>query len=161
MKNDTIISYAPLNFYKCSIWLFAKILLVYTVGLILFFITSTNYKGNPLYLFAFVILAALISTVLQAWLNNIYIYEVVFYDNLVTLKWQELNLFKEETVHIDNIRVKLKPSGKNTPYLEIALKLNNKEKILKQTYYTGWNKNTMQDFISSINKLKNDQKSFS
>lgn len=160
LKNKTILHYTPLNFYKSSIGLFIKILLVFTAAFIFVVITSANHRSNHLLLFGFVILGALIITLLQTWLNNVYIYEVILNDNLITLKWQELKLFKEETVNIDNITVKLKPSGKNTPYLEIVLKINNKEKILKQTYYPGWNKNTMQDFISSINKLKNDQKSF-
>ena len=79
-----------------------------------------------------------------------YIYQVLIFKETLIFKWQELKLFKEASVPIKDIVVKIKPSGKNTPYLEIKLQ----EQILRQTFYPGWNKETMEDFVKKIDDLK-------
>lgn len=159
MKNNILINYVPINFYKSLFGVFIKVFLVFLVGWFIFYAISNSARKEYLeknllftgLIFFIVIMIALI----QTWFNSkIYVYQVLKNDDNLIFKWQELKLFKEVSIPIKDVTVTVQPSGKNTPYLEIKLYKNSKTEILKQTYYPGWNKETMTSFVNSINELK-------
>lgn len=155
MKSNILVDYTPINFYKSLLGVFIKVFIVFLVGWLVFYTISDNIKKE--YVKSHILLAGLLFIILitiallQTWFNSkIYIYQIISVEDKLTFKWQELKLFKEMSVPIKDVVVKMKPSGKNTPYLEINLQTL----ILKQTYYPGWNKETMTNFIDKINELK-------
>lgn len=109
--------------------------------------------GENYFIIVVVFCIVIAITLLQAFLNRVYIYSVIQNGGQLTIRWQELKVFKEITLPIENISVQLMPSGKNTPYLEI--KLNDGKAITKlnQTYYPGWDSNTMRSFIQKIKQI--------
>ncbi len=158
MKNDILVNYTPINFYKILFGIFTKVFFVFLAGWILFYAISNNtrkeYLKGHILMTCIIFLIVITIALLQTWINSkIYIYQITRNDNTLTFKWQELKLFKEESLPIKDVVVKVKPSGKNTPYLEVKLKTV----ILKQTYYPGWSKKTMIDFMNKVTELKATQ----
>lgn len=158
MKNNILVNYAPINFYKSLLGVFIKVFLVFFVGWLVFYAISNDtrreYLKSHLLLTVIIFLSIALIAILQTWFNSkIYIYQVTTDEDNLKFKWQELKIFKEASVSIKDVTVKLKPSGKNTPYLEVKFKTE----LLKQTYYPGWNKETMTNFVNKINELKASQ----
>lgn len=155
MKNSYFVNYAPINFYKSLFGVFIKVFLVFFIGWLIFFIISNGtikeYLINHLLFTSLIFIVAISIALLQNWFNSkIYIYQVLKEEDKLIIKWQELKKFREVSIPIKEVTVQLQPSGKNTPYLEVRFKTT----ILKQTYYPGWDKETMTIFVNKINKFK-------
>lgn len=158
MNSNILVDYTPINFYKNLFAVFIKVFLVFLGGWVLFYVlsneTSKEYFKRHSLLAIIIFFIVITIALLQTWFNSkVYIYQVLIFKETLIFKWQELKLFKEASVPIKDIVVKIKPSGKNTPYLEIKLH----EEILRQTFYPGWNKETMEDFVKKIDELKATQ----
>lgn len=159
MENNALISYAPINFYRHRLGVFIKILAVFVAAWLVFYATANHatreyIHNHPLIT---VLIFFIITTIalLQMWVGEkVYIYNIAKNENIITFKWQEFRTFNEISLPIEDVIVKLQPSGKNTPYLEIKLKQHAKTQILKQIYYPGWNKETMANFVRNINECK-------
>ena len=111
--------------------------------------------GENFLIIGVIFLTVIAITILQTLLNRVYIYSVIQNGGQITIRWQELKTYKEITLPIENISVQLMPSGKNTPYLRVKLKDGNSTTILNQTFYPGWDRNTMESFIQKIKQIPN------
>lgn len=157
MKNK-IIDYSPLNFYKTLFWQFTKVLTIFIIAWMILYELSNeskkNYMAENFIIIGVIFFIVIAITILQTLFNRVYIYSVIQNGGQITIKWQELKLFKEITLPIENISVQLMPSGKNTPYLEVKLKDDSAMTILNQTYYPGWSRNTMESFMQEIKQIQ-------
>ncbi|MEZ4799808.1 MAG: hypothetical protein R2809_08555 [Flavobacteriales bacterium] len=159
MNKEILILYRPINFYHSTLVVCIKVLLVFISGGVLFYTLSNqltreyvikNWQYFVMVLFSMVVLA-----VFQNWYNSkIYVYEVIIYNQDLTIKWQELGKFKEVVIPVNQVTAKLIPAGKDTPYLEIKIAMKDDTIILNQTYYPGWNKVTMKKFIDDLKGKK-------
>ena len=158
MKNNALVNYVPINFYKNLLGVLIKVFLVFLVGWGIFYAISNKtrkeYIESHLFLTCLIFFIVITIALLQTWFNSkVYIYQITKDGDMLLIKWQEQRLFKEASISIKDIKVRMQPSGKNTPYLEINLQTV----ILKQTYYPGWDKEIMTSFINKINELKATQ----
>ncbi|MBP7261558.1 MAG: hypothetical protein KBB37_09755 [Bacteroidia bacterium] len=112
--------------------------------------------GENFFIIGAIFFIVIAVTLLQTLFNRVYIYSVIQNGGQLTIRWQELKLFKEITLPIENISVQLMPSGKNTPYLKVKLKDGDSITTLNQTYYPGWDRNTMECFIQKINLISSE-----
>jgi len=155
MNNNTLVNYAPINFYKNFFGVLVKVFLVFFAGWVIFYAISNQTRREfiekHLLLTCLIFFILITIALLQTWFNSkVYIYQIIRDEESLIIKWQESRLYKEVSIPIKDIKVKLQPSGKNTPYLEVNLQTV----ILKQTYYPGWNKETMTNLVNKIRELK-------
>lgn len=161
MKNNILINYKPINFLKQNIFILLKVISVFIAGWFLLYILSTETKRGLITSnlnVGVIVLAIVIAIVsIQSYVNkDIYIYRVEIISDYIDIYWQERRLFEKISTKMNTIEVKILPSGKNTPVLQIIMKNENKIIKLKQTYYPGWDKNTMDIFCKKIEELKNN-----
>lgn len=159
MKTEYLINYKPINFIFQFIILALKITLVFFAGFFLFYLFSTDSKrlliSSRFDVFGYVYLGVLVLALFQTWVNSsIYIYQVKVCNEVLLVKWQDRNKFKEISLDINNVNAQIMPSGKNTPYLNLKLNDGNNSIELKQTYYPRWNKRTMEKFVLELKIIK-------
>jgi hypothetical protein len=158
-----LVNFKKVNFFYELATVSILILASFIVAICFLYVTSnapTQQKiiRNIVYLFlvAFVFIGV---ALVQTWINGkIYIYHLELVGDLVVIKWQDgFNLF-EANVELCKIDVKLIPSGRNNPYLLFAIIDNERIINVKQTYFSTWNKNFMQQVFQYFKNLTFHQK---
>ena len=158
MRNEPLVNNKPIKFIRECAFLAMKVFFAFLSGWALFFILSDDnrksYILNHTLLSILLILGMVILAVVQSWYySNIYIYEVNVDDSLIEIKWQDRTKFKEVRTAVKNVKAMLKPSGKDTPYLQIIINENTPPIVLNQTTYPGWSRSDMERFIKVLSEI--------
>lgn len=154
--NALLINFKPQQFWKTLAGIALKLLLVFLAGGAVFYALEApgqrQFVQEHLYIGCLAIMALVGIAILQTWRNGaIFIYKVERVGDQLHFWWQNRGQLHDRQVPLGDVLVRMIPSGKDSPFLEITLGAGLE---LNQTIDNTWNKKVMQEFVRNIDMQK-------